>query len=344
LWETRGGIVDKTQPDLVVREIPRSAALAYSPDSRCLAVGTADSIRLWDARVGVEMARLANRSGDVSRVAFSPDGAHLASASRDWPILVWTLAGQRVELALNGHTAGVNSLAYSTDGKTLISGSDDSTVRLWDAENGQAIARVTGHTGPVLSAALSPDGKFAASGGSDRAIRLWNVERKQTAATLTGHGRPVVALAFSPDGRFLVSAEGRSGVPSDSANRPAQRPLRLWRIPQGAEQLAFGPAGAEISDVAFSPDSKTLAASGPQGVTLWDPRTGEIRESLRPVSSGTAAASRSSWPIAFAPDGQSLAAGGDAALSIWSAAPFGAALSALPSGEGPKPGAVPSLR
>ena len=343
LWETRGGIVDKTQPDVVVREIPRSAALAYSPDSRRLAVGTADSIRLWDARVGVEMARLANRSGDVSRLAFSPDGAHLASASRDWPILVWTLAGQRVELALNGHTAGVNSLAYSTDGKTLISGSDDSTVRLWDAANGQAIARLTGHTGPVLSAALSPDGKLAASGGSDRAIRLWNVERKQTAATLTGHVGPVVAIAFSPDGRFLVSAEGRSGVPSDSANRPAQCPFRLWRIPQGAEQLAFGPAGAEISDVAFSPDSKTLAASGPQGVTLWDPRTGEIRESLRPVPSGMAAANRSSWPIAFAPDGQSLAAGGDAALSIWSAAPFGAALSALPSGEGPKAGAVPSL-
>ncbi len=344
LWETRGGIVDKTQPDVVVREIPRSAALAYSPDSRCLAVGTADSIRLWDARVGVEMARLANRSGDASRLAFSPDGAHLASASRDWPILVWTVAGQRVELALNGHTAGVNSLAYSADGKTLISGSDDATVRLWDAANGHAIARLTGHTGPVLSAALSPDGKLAASGGADRAIRLWNVERKQTATTLTGHGGPVVALAFSPDGHFLVSAEGRSAVASGGTNHPAQRPIRLWRMPQGAELLAFGPSGAEISDVAFSPDSKTLAASGPQGVTLWDPRTGEIRESLRPVASGMAAASRTSWPIAFAPDGQSLAAGGDAALSIWSASPFGAALSALPSGEGPKPGAVPSLR
>ncbi len=270
LWDVRGGIVDKTQPDVVVRDIPRSAALAYSPDSHCLAVGTADSIRLWDARGGVEMARLANRSGDVSRIAFSPDGAHLASASRDWPILVWTLAGQRVELALNGHTAGVNSLAYSTDGKTLISCSDDSTVRLWDAANGKAIARLTGHTGPVLSAALSRDGKLAASGGTDRAIRLWNVERKQTAAALTGHGGPVVALAFSPDGRFLVSAEGRSAVPSGGTNHPAQRPLRLWRMPQGAVPLAFGPAGAEISDVVFSPDSKTLAASGPEGVTLWE--------------------------------------------------------------------------
>ncbi len=318
LWETCGGIVDKTQPDVVVREIPRSAALAYSPDSRCLAVGTADSIRLWDARGGVEMARLANRSGDVSRLAFSPDGAHLASASRDWPILVWTLAGQRVELALNGHTAGVNSLAYSTDGKTLISGSDDATVRLWDATNGQATARLTGHTGPVLNAALSPDGKLAASGGADRAIRLWNVERKQTTATLMGHGGPVVAMAFSPDGRFLVSAEGRSAVPSDSAPHAAQFPLRLWRLPQRTEPLAFGPAGAEISDVMFSPDSKTLAASGPQGVTLWDPRTGEIRESLCPVASGMSAANRTSWPIAFAPDGQSLAAGGDAVLSIWS--------------------------
>ncbi len=348
LWDVRGGIVDKTEPDVVVREIARSAALAYSPDSRCLAVGTADSIRLWDARAGVELARLANRSGDVRRLAFSPDGAHLASAGRDWPILIWTLGGQRVELALNGHTGGVNSLAYATDGKTLISGADDATVRLWDATNGQTIAALTGHTGPVLSAALSPDGKLAASGGVDRTVRLWNVERKQTTTTLTGHGGPVVAVVFAPDGRFLVSAEGRSTVAHDGVIQAAQRPLRLWRMPRGTEPLTFGPAGVDINDVAFSPDSKTLAVSGPSGVTLWDPRTGEIRESLRPVPSGLAGGLTGTkparWPVAFAPDGQSLAAGGDVALSIWSAAPFGPAVTSRPNSEAPAADSVPAPR
>jgi WD40 repeat protein len=331
LWDPRGGVIDKTRPDVVLREMPRAAALAYSPDGRCLAVGTSDSIRLWDARGGVEMARLVNRSGDISRLAFSPDGAHLASAGRDWPILIWTVSGQRIELALNGHTAAVNSLGYAADGKMLISAGDDGSVRLWNAGNGETIARLTGHTGPVLSATFSPDGKLVASGGADRTIRLWSVERKQSLATLAGPNGAVVSLAFSPDGRFLISAEGRSAELLDPKTSTAPHPLRLWQIPEGKELLAFGPTDVDICDVAFSPDSKTLAASGPNGVILWDPRTGEMRESLRWLSPrkgqmlGLDAAQHPAWPIAFSPNGQSLAAGGDAALLIWSAAPFGSA-------------------
>jgi WD40 repeat protein len=326
LWDPRGGIVDKTRPDVVVRETPRAAALAYSPEGRYLAIGSSDSIRLWDPRGGVEMGRLENRSGDINRLTFSPDGSHLASAGRDWLILIWAVGAQRVRLALNGHTAGVNSIAYAADGKTLISAGDDGTVRLWNSTNGQAIACLTGHAGPVLSASLSPDGQLAASGGVDQKIRLWSVERRQTLATLAGHDRPVVALAFSPDGRFLVSSQGRASGQLDVNGTP--RPLRLWRMPEGKEILAFGPSGGDVSDLAFSPDAKTLATSGRNGVTLWDPRTGEMRETLRLPSApkgqlqGQGAASRPAWPIAFSPDGQSLAAGGDAALSIWTAAPF----------------------
>jgi WD40 repeat protein len=331
LWDPQGKVMDKRGPDVALRDLPRASALAYSPDSRSVAIGTADSIRLWDIRGGVEIARLSNRSGDVTRLAFSPDGGHLASAGRDWPILIWTLSGQRIELALNGHTAGVNALGYSTDGKTVLSASEDGTLRLWNAADGQAIASLTENTGPVLSAALSPDGKLAAAGGTDRKVRLWNVERKQVVATLTGHAGPVVALTFSPDGRCLLSAEGRRPEGSEARSNERGTPLRLWQLPEAKEILAFGPADTDIRDVAFSPDSKTLATSGPKGVTFWDPRTGEIRESLRPVSPTASAKDEAvtvrsqdnlSWPIAFAPDGQSLAAGGGAALNIWLAAPF----------------------
>jgi WD40 repeat protein len=327
LWEPRGGIVDQGGPDFVLRDVPPTAAVAYSPDSRCLAAGSADSIVLWDPRTRVEIARLANRSGGIRRLAFSPSGTHLASASGDWPILIWTVGAQRVEFALNGHTAGVNALAYSADGKLLVSAGDDATLRLWNPTTGQPIAALSGHSGPVLSAAISADGKLAASGGTDCTVRLWSVDGKKPLATLARHTNPVAAIAFSPDGRFLVTGEGRSSRQIEGGAKAARRPLRLWQIAERKEILTFGPANGDVVDVAFSPDSKTLAVSGPSGVSLWDPQTGELRETIRPPMTTARSIERPSdsspaWPIAFSPDGLSLAAGGDASLSIWTAAPF----------------------
>ena len=160
---------------------------------------------------------------------------------------------------------------------------------------------------------------------------MWSVERKQPLASLTGHDGPVVALTFSPDGRFLVSGEERASTRVAENATGVRRPIRLWSVPEEREILAFGAPDADVRDVAFSPDSKTLAVSDLAGVTLWDARTGEIRETFRWLSTPSAPMQRLgadeplSRPIAFSPDGRSLAAGGDSALVFWTAAPFGSA-------------------
>jgi WD40 repeat protein len=331
LWNSRGGNIDKSSPDLVLRDIPRSTALAYSPDGSTLAIGTPDSIRLWNVHDGVEVARLENRSGEVTRLTFSPEGGLLAAASRDWPILIWDIRAQRIKLALNGHTAGINSLAYSADRTRLLSASADGTARFWDAGSGQPLGTVCEHAGRGLRAALSPDGKLVASAGADGTVRLWSVDGKRLLTSLAGHDRPIAALAFSPNGRFLLTAQGQ-GPQTTSDNQTAERrPISLWSVPAGREVVAFGPENSDLRDIVFSPDSKTLAASDPTGVTLWDPRTGEMRQSLQLLSSRTGrpqqqeGTHRPACPVAFSPDGRSLAAGDESAVLIWSAAPYASA-------------------
>jgi len=124
-------------------ELPHEGrCLAFSPNSRQIAVGLADEgVLLLDAATGESLARISYadyNANCVRGVAFSPDGSLLAAGSLDGALRLWKpetlVAGKstRALRVLREHEGGLTAVAFHPDGTLLATASHDATARLWD--------------------------------------------------------------------------------------------------------------------------------------------------------------------------------------------------------------------
>lgn len=108
-------------------------ALAFSPDGKraVLSGGITPCPSLWDVERG-EVVRLFKPAAEGTRsVAFSPDGARIATGSAEGPVRVWDAATGKEFCRLTGHAGKVYAVAFSPDGHWVLSGGEDRTLRLW---------------------------------------------------------------------------------------------------------------------------------------------------------------------------------------------------------------------
>ncbi|MBA2285127.1 MAG: hypothetical protein H0W02_06575 [Ktedonobacteraceae bacterium] len=71
----------------------------------------------------------------VRGVAWSPNGAAIATASNDRSARIWEAATGKHIYTYHGHTNWVTSVAWSYDGTRIASASNDKTVHIWQAES-----------------------------------------------------------------------------------------------------------------------------------------------------------------------------------------------------------------
>jgi WD40 repeat protein len=256
----------------------------------------------------------------VSWLTSSPGHSFVAACGHNALRLLDPATGQELHSFAYANPEAKNgwhliALAQATN--LLAAHRADGVVGLWDLAsktllstinpfpNSMALDAYGTNSSPAL--ALSPDGRRLAA-RSGRAFAMWDISvptaaRQLWSVQLDASIGQLGVLKFSPDGQTIVG-NGKS-IPAGI--------IGAWYVETGRELASFPKRTVGfITDVAFSPDGKLLAASGNQSrINIWDFTNRTVRYYFE---------GHLGWvnALAFSPDGNGLiSAGSDGTIRVW---------------------------
>ncbi|MEF9881043.1 WD40 repeat domain-containing protein [Streptomyces sp. P9-A4] len=314
-------------------------ALAFSPDSKILAVGMLNgAVQLWNTATltpAVKLREPGEHFEGVLDVAFSRDGTLLASCDGKSTTL-WNVAARK-EIATLTDTeidpVVVQSLAFHPHGNILACANMHATVNLWDTGTHEKVATLIDPIGytrspnkSVESVAFSPDGKTIATSHEARNVRFWNVFTHEIISTIEGLELSVLELAYSPDGTLLA------GGTASLSTRDGQ--IKLWSAASRKEvaTLTVPPLVTSgdstptkdriaryVNSVQFSPDGETLVGSvnGDALIVRWDVSTRKIVDVVDTRIYREDPDYDTAHPVRLSPDGKMVTAGLLGEVALW---------------------------
>jgi len=305
-----------------------TTAIAFSPDGKWAAFGSAALIQLCDTETGKAVKELRGHAKLTATLAFSPDGKWLASfGMTDNTLRIHDLA--RSDSAKADNSAKVEPRAISLGdnpppgGGFVVRGNAifGNSIHLAFSADSKSVAVQTSPTGQAGISVNVGNGPGALP---EPKIRMWDV------ATGKEMGRFPLALP-SGAGTIAASQDGRL-IATENSDQTAT----LWEIASGQPRRRLGKAdtrsgqvsssigvglapGAVVpraanpaTTIAFSPDGRQFADRGADhAVRVWDMTAGtEIGQFKGHQASITA--------LAFSPDSRRLITGSsDTTILVW---------------------------
>ncbi len=258
------------------------------------------TIRVWDIASGKLIRAFGKGDPSSTRIALSPDGRSVLSASfGGFPVgdaqalrfssnslMLWDIETGTATRTLfddkgdPSHIQHVWDSIISSDGRRAFSvGVTDVTE--WDLSTGEKVRTLAQRSAGVLT--FSPDEKsILAAGWGDGEMLLWDTQSGRQIRVLRGHSDVVSSVAFLPDGRSAVSGS-EDGT------------IKLWDLSTGVPTRTIM-AGAPVGDLRLSPDGQAvICALRDSTLRVFDLKTGAARFSAISTNEGE-------W-LAWTPEG-----------------------------------------
>lgn len=291
--------------------------LAFDPEGSFLATASSTELRTWSVPDGILQLQT-GQAGNVTGIAFSPDGNTLAVSARDGWVSVGAMNGPsnltHLYDAKSPHGETMDGVAFAPYGGLLAAFSQGGKIFFWDLFQQKWVETLEGGAlrGMVLSLAFSKSGQYLAAGtfagdtpplgkSFDDDVYIWQPRTYDFVRTMIDGGCFWVGkVVFSPVDETLLAV----GNISDGN-------VRLWRVSDGTvlRRLPIGDVGQSI---AFSPDGSLLATNYGMQIMLWKVATGDVAAILTGHSGKITS-------LAFSPDGNFLAsASEDRTVILWS--------------------------
>jgi RNA polymerase sigma factor (sigma-70 family) len=233
--------------------------VSAAPGGRWVASTGADhTVRVWDARTGV--ARTCVATGDEpTAVAVAASGRVFAAAGgklRAWdlggpePVATWEIDGPS------------HSLAVTTDGQSTAAGLVG-VVKVFRV--GGAPLSLSGLEGAVSDVVFDPTGERVAAVDATGRVAVWDAA--------TGTKRFRFARPAAAGGVVALTADAVAAAGAEPGS------VTVWELTAGGKARGYGPTDGCYSDLAFTPDGKSLVGCMVNGAAYrWDRATGtEVR-------------------------------------------------------------------
>jgi len=281
------------QPALVLYPGTENYGLAFSPDSRYLAVGAGGGFApkigvVFELPGGRRVCELRGHTNQIKDLAFTADGSRIITGSNDKTIRVWNaMTGAQVGQMIN--TQEVRGIGCAGSTEFVAAGGTGNFVTLWEVATGAMRGRLQQQSGGIEGVDMSADGRLVVSAGKDKSLMVWDIQKGSMVRALGGGDDELYCVAFSPDmARMAAGGE--------------EEDVRQWLLPDFSAVGVLSGHDNDVISVAYSRDGRYLASgSKDHKVIVWDAASGQERY-RRDVGADP-------WSLAFSPDGQFLAVG-----------------------------------